>query len=494
MRGLIGKRLDYYQIVAEVGQGGMATVYRAVDSRNNEEVALKVLSPTIAGDRRFIKRFRREGSLLARMDHPHIVPVEDYGECDGFVYLAMPFIQGRTLAARLKSDRIGLSDVIRWIQQVADALDYAHSLGIVHRDVKPSNIIIDEKENAQLTDFGLARQAEGSNTLTGSMLLGTPAYMSPEQAQGEPVEAASDQYSLGVILYQVFTGRLPFDQEAPMATVMMHINEPVPRPRRFNASISEPVEQVILKSLAKKPSYRYSTVGALNLALQAALKGESSSMETQVISPSPGRTAHPAARPEKNYVKSGFRMLWIMPVVVTVAAGVLWLLFRWNGAGSNNRDADENLPSFTTQVPELSDSIQTEVTEAVLVPTEAPTPVKSDTCPGLSMLNFQRSDSTVSWSVDNGKQQPVQLLNVALLVPQDNWLVSMTLDKDILIEMDPFTPPDSDAGLQIPQDERTVIPAGKTVSLELRYAFSDTQPGYGLELRFDGDCKLETGW
>ncbi len=494
MRGLIGKFLDHYQILAEVGKGGMATVYRAVDSRNNEEVALKVLSPTIAGDRRFIKRFRREGSLLARMKHPYIVPVEDYGECDGFVYLAMPFIRGRTLAARLKSDRIKLPEVIRWIQQVADALDYAHGIGIVHRDVKPSNIIIDEDENALLTDFGLARQAEGSNTLTGSMLLGTPAYMSPEQAQGERVEAASDQYSLGVILYQVFTGRLPFDEEAPMATVMMHIKEPVPRPRRFNASIPEPVEQVILKSLAKKPSYRYSTVGALNQALQAALQGGSSSMETQVISPAPARTVLPSSGTINKDPKNASRMLWILPVVLALAAGGVWFLVRLQAAGDSRSEPDDNLQLFSTQVPELGVAMQTELTEAPVSPTEAPTPVKSDSCPGLSLFNFQRTDSSVSWSLDNGMQQPVQLINAALMVPQDNWLVSMTLDRDVLIELDPFTPPDSETGIQIPQDERTVIPAGNTVALELRYAFSDTQPGYGLQLRFDGDCTLETGW
>jgi serine/threonine protein kinase len=292
----------------------------------------------------------------------------------------------------------------------------------------------------------------------------------------------------------VFTGRLPFDEEAPMATVMMHIKEPVPRPRRFNASIPEPVEQVILKSLAKKPSYRYSTVGALNQALQAALKGESSSMETQVISSAPVRKVLLSTTTINKGPKNAARKLWILPVVLALTAGGFWFLVRLQTAGNTRSAPDENLPLFSTQVPELSDSMQTGANVPPVAPTEVPTPVKSDTCPGLSLFNFQRTDSSVSWSLDNGMQQPVQLINVALLVPQDNWLVSMTLDRDVLIEMDPFTPPDSETGIQIPQDERTAIPAGNTVALELRYAFSDTQPGYGLELLFDGGCTLESGW
>ncbi|MBN1266693.1 MAG: serine/threonine protein kinase [Anaerolineales bacterium] len=489
MRGLVGKTLDHYLIMAEVGQGGMATVYRAVDNTTSQEVAMKVLSPTIAGDRRFIRRFRREGSLLARMKHPNIVPVLDYGESQGFVYLAMPFVRGKTLAAHLKSNQLKLSEVIKWIEQVADALAYAHSLGVIHRDVKPSNIIIDENNNALLTDFGLARQIEGSNTLTGSMLLGTPAYMSPEQASGEPVEEASDQYSLGIILYQVFTGRLPFDEEAPMATVMMHIQEPVPRPGRFNPSLPDAVERVILKSLAKRPAYRYSSIAALKQAFSAAIAGDSNE-KTQVMH-KPSDEILQTSRKQRQGgggLSKIFRWFVAPLLLVAVIGGVWWF----------QRVANNPVPTATIEVLPVfetpADEAVVSYPEETAVPAVLPTAVQNETCPGLSMFNFQREGSTVSWSLDNSLQQPVQLKNAAFQVPEDNWLTMLALDQVVLLEMDPFSQPDPGAVLEIPADERTIIPAGKTVHFELRYAVSDPLPGYAVELLFDEGCTLQTDW
>jgi len=489
MRGLVGKTLDHYLIVAEVGQGGMATVYRAVDNNTSGEVALKVLSPTIAGDRRFIRRFRREGGLLARMKHPNIVPVLDYGESQGFVYLAMPFVRGKTLTTRMKSNQLELSDVSRWIEEIADALAYAHSQGVIHRDVKPSNIIIDDNDNALLTDFGLARHVEGTNTLTGSMLLGTPAYMSPEQASGEAVEEASDQYSLGIILYQVFTGRLPFDEEAPMATVMMHINEPVPRPGRFNTSIPEELERVILKSLAKRPSYRYSSISAFKQAFTAAVAGNADE-ETRVMhKPPSGVVRSVPGKTKKQRASSKFVALFLGPILLAAAIGsVWWLQHRPNS--TTPTATVEVLPVFENQSG-LDAPVLEEETH---VPVVLPTAVQNDACPGLSMINFEREGSTVSWSLDNSLDNPVQLMGAGFTIPEDNWLTMLTLDQEVLLEIDPFTPPDPDAVLEIPADERTVIPAGKIVHFELRFAVSDTLPGYALELAFDEGCTLQTEW
>lgn len=491
MRGLVGKHLDHYRIESEVGQGGMAVVYRAVDTNTNQEVALKVLSPTIAGDRRFIRRFRREGGLLARMKHPNIVPVLDYGESGGYVYLAMPFVRGSTLAVVLKTNRLKLSDVTRWIGQICDALQYAHSRGIIHRDVKPSNIIINDEGNALLTDFGLARQVEGTNTLTGSMLLGTPAYMSPEQAQGDPVEEASDQYSLGVVLYQVFAGRLPFDGDAPMATVMMHIKEPVPRPGRFNPSIPDPVERVILKSLAKKPAYRYTSVAALKEALEASLRGDSTSRATQLMPGSAVRkSAEQAglrgARQQNTGRPRRFLLLVLAPLALSVLVGAAWLVWQFGFSGEDEPAAD--LSVYDAQNEPSAEPVQAEETPASL-----PTAVTSDSCPGLRMINFQREGAALSWSLDNSMDQSVQLLNASFLIPQDNWIVSMALGSEVLLELDPFSPPDPDAALEIPADDRTIIPAGNTIRLELRYAVSEVSPG-GVEFMFDDGCTLQTDW
>jgi len=179
MAGLEGRDLDHYRVVELVGQGGMASVYRAQDTHRNRTVAVKVLSQTISGDRQFVRRFRREAAILKHLKHPNIVSVLDYGESQGVVYLVMPFVVGETLYERISRRKPTDADSGKWIGQVAEALAFAHGQGVIHRDVKPSNILIDREGNARLTDFGLARLIEDPSSLTGSMLMGTPAFISP---------------------------------------------------------------------------------------------------------------------------------------------------------------------------------------------------------------------------------------------------------------------------------------------------------------------------
>ncbi|MBI5567765.1 MAG: serine/threonine protein kinase [Chloroflexi bacterium] len=272
MEDLTGKQLGSYQIVAPLGEGGMAAVYQAYQPAMDRYVALKVLPRHFAADPQFVSRFQREAKILARLQHPHILPVFDFGEGDGYTYLVMPFVAGGTLTHLLQGQSLPLGQIRRIISQVGDALDYAHQHGLIHRDVKPSNVLIDERGNCLLMDFGLAKMVEGSLHLTTSgAILGTPAYMSPEQGLGQTIDARSDIYSLGVMVYELATGRVPYRAETPLAVVIKHINDPLPPPRTLNPALPEAVERVILKSLAKTPENRFAAVSEMVRALRAAI-------------------------------------------------------------------------------------------------------------------------------------------------------------------------------------------------------------------------------
>src|SRR5512135_387495 len=267
---LIGKTLGQYHIVEVIGHGGMASVYKARQPALDRFVAIKVLLPHQASTPEFRERFIREAKAIAQLNHPNILPVIDYGQADDLIYIVMKYVAGGTLAERLKRP-IDLASTTNLITQIAAALDHAHQRGIIHRDVKPSNVLLDENEWVQLADFGLAKLLEGDQALTSSGLsMGTPAYLSPEQGQGETIDRHADIYSLGVMLYEMVTGRLPFTAETPMGVIIKHIYEPPLPPRTLNPAIPEALEAVILKGLTKPIEQRYHSAGELARALQLA--------------------------------------------------------------------------------------------------------------------------------------------------------------------------------------------------------------------------------
>jgi phosphonate transport system substrate-binding protein len=273
MEDLTGRQFGPYHIVSPCGEGGMAAVFKAYQASMDRYVAIKVLPRFHSANPEFVDRFKQEAQVLAKLQHPYIVPIHDFGEADGYTYLVMPFIKSGTLANLLIGKPIPLSRINQIIAQVGDALDYAHSLGLIHRDIKPSNILVDERGNCMLTDFGIAKILEGSAEFTKSGgILGTPTYMSPEQGSGNKVDHKSDIYSLGVILYEMTTGRVPFEAETPVAVIFKHVHDPLPPPSIINPEIDEDVERVVLKSLAKNPEDRFESAKGMVEALMAAVR------------------------------------------------------------------------------------------------------------------------------------------------------------------------------------------------------------------------------
>lgn len=496
MSELNGELLDHYQILDQIGKGGMATVYRAVDKRDGREVAIKVLAPSIGTDRRFVKRFRREASLVSSLKHPNIVPVLEYGQARGFVYTAMAYVSGETLHTHIVNDSITTEENVRWVGEISEALGFAHDHGVIHRDVKPSNVIISASGSAQLTDFGLARVIEGHSSLTGSMLMGTPAYISPEQGKGEALDPRSDQYSLGVILYEMATGRLPFDSEAPMATVLQHIQESVPRPRRFAPDLSPDVEAVILKSLAKKRELRFEHVRAMNEAYQAAMMG--APIPKFDVPPSVARTqVKAAAKPLRAYPTVlergvekqgtprwvGFAVLAGVVAVAAIVVGVLfWGDFLGASAGADDQDA---IPASATETASVILLVSTSEPSAA-IPTAQPTPVVSASCPGLSLYQLPNEGNRAQWILDNGGSERFVFNGIRV----DSWpfangdptgihfgdiTISASGGEDIVSEIDPA--------------ERSLDPGqSKLLSLEFQYPAGDGD--YSYELNFDNACTI----
>src|SRR5690349_22708957 len=257
-----------YRVLDRVGSGGMAEVYCAQDLQLGRKVALKILYRRFAEDREFVERFRREASSAAGLQHQHVVAVYDRGEYDGTYYIAMEYLEGRSLKSIIQQEApLDPDRAIDLTIQVLRAARFAHRRGIIHRDLKPHNVIVDGEDRAKVTDFGIARAGASDMTQTGS-IMGTAQYLSPEQAQGHAVSAQSDIYSVGIILYEMLTGRVPFEGECAVTIALKHVNERATPPSAYNPAVTPELEEVVMRALEKDPARRYPDADAFIAALQ----------------------------------------------------------------------------------------------------------------------------------------------------------------------------------------------------------------------------------
>jgi serine/threonine-protein kinase len=274
---LEGWNLGKYRVLEPLGRGGMARVYRAYHPQLDRYVAMKVLRSDLVEEEEFLARFRREARAVAALRHPNIVQVFDFDVRNGLYYMVMELMESDSLRTRLndyrlRDERMPLGEIVRVLLDVLDGLGYAHSEGMVHRDVKPANILLSRRGQAVLTDFGIAHIIGGTRYTVSGALMGTLAYMSPEQGLEGQCDARSDIYSLGIVFYEMLLGDVPFDAETPLAILMKHVNDPLPPPRRSDPSIPKPLERVVLKSLAKRPGDRYRCAGEMGEALEKAAR------------------------------------------------------------------------------------------------------------------------------------------------------------------------------------------------------------------------------
>jgi serine/threonine-protein kinase len=353
-------QIGRYEIKGELGRGGMATVYRGYDPSFEREVAIKVLPREFLHDPQFADRFKREIKTIAALEHPAIVPVYDVGEADGLPYFVMRYMTGGSLSNWIEKGKFSLKDAARIIERVASALAYAHKKGVIHRDLKPDNILFDANGEPFISDFGVAKFGEAVTNLTGSGVIGTPAYMSPEQAQGEKVDNRSDIYGLGVIIFQMLSGKQPYNADTPMGVVVKHLTEPVPEILKVSPDLPAETDVVIKTAMAKDRNDRYSTATHLSKALShAALGGPGAATSA---------SAEPSAKPART--GSGSRRGLLFGGLAVVVLGAVAAVVFGSGMLTPAPPPPTAAPPTQTKAPEPTAAAPTVAapTEVVFAP------------------------------------------------------------------------------------------------------------------------------
>ena len=415
-----GQTLGPYRIIIQIGKGGMANVYKAYQPSVDRYVAIKVLPSQLAESKEFATRFQQEARIIAKLEHPHILPVFDYGESDGIAYFVMRYLEAGTLKEKMEAGRpLPLNEIDRIFNQLADALSYAHSHGIVHRDLKPANALIDSYGNIFLTDFGIAKLLESASprlTQTDA-IMGTPAYISPEQAQAQPVDQRSDIYSLGIILYEMVTGRVPFVADTPLAIIFKHVSDPLPLPSSIKPDIPASIEQVILKALAKDPRDRFSTAAEFAAAWKRALEEKDPALHASEISSAPASraTTAPVTRAAP---RSRRPTGWVIgclagACLLLSVAGVFLLALNWQNLTSTDPATD-----VPTQIPTNTP-----------LPTETIIPISV----GSVLLSDDFSARRSNWGTLTDSDSSIEYVEEALhmlIFTKDFFVWSTPNDKD----------------------------------------------------------------
>ena len=328
---MIGQLIDgRYEVEELVGTGGMSSVYRARDTVLGRHVALKVLHEHFSTDEEYVERFRREARAIARLNHPNIVTVIDRGEFEGRQFIVFEHVPGENLKDLVRREGpLPVQEALALTQQVARGLAFAHEHGIVHRDVKPQNVLVDEEGSPKVTDFGIARSLDPQEGLTQTgTLLGTSDYIAPEQASGRRVDERSDQYGLGVLLYELLTGEVPYPAETFMAVAMRHLRDPVPSVSERRQDVPPEVDSIVARAMAKNPNDRFPSVEAMAAAIDAALEETGPEAATGIIRPGPARRPRPRSQRRRNYWP-----LLLALLVVVAGALALYLLVGRSGDG-----------------------------------------------------------------------------------------------------------------------------------------------------------------